>query len=153
MSTPQHSIGSGFGAQTTAAEVVDWIDLGGRLAVVTGGYSGVGLETVRALVGAGASVVVPARRPDHAREQLTGIERVEVDELELGNLDSVRGFAERFRGSGRKIDLLINNAGVMASPEFRVGPGWEGQFGTNHLGHYALTNLLWPALTRAGGGA
>jgi NAD(P)-dependent dehydrogenase (short-subunit alcohol dehydrogenase family) len=152
MSTPQHSIGSGFGAQSTAAEVIGGIDLGGRLAVVTGGYSGVGLETVRALVGAGASVVVPARRPDHAREQLAGIERVEVDELELGDLDSVRGFAERFLGSGRKLDLLINNAGVMASPEFRVGPGWEGQFGTNHLGHYVLTNLLWPAIARDGGG-
>src|SRR3954452_23600233 len=150
--TPQQKIGSGFGAQSTAAEVIGGIDLGGRLAVVTGGYSGVGLETVRALVGAGASVVVPARRPDHAREQLTGIERVEVDELELGNLDSVRGFAERFRGSGRKIDLLINNAGVMASPEFRVGPGWEGQFATNHLGHYVLTNLLWPEIARDGGG-
>src|SRR3954468_12518808 len=152
MSTPQHSIGSSFGAQSTAAEVIEGIDLTGKLAIVTGGYSGVGLETVRALVGAGASVVVPARGPDHAREQLAGIERVEVDELELGDLDSVRAFAERFLGSGRKLDLLINNAGVMASPEFRVGPGWEGQFGTNHLGHYVLTNLLWPALARDGGG-
>jgi NAD(P)-dependent dehydrogenase (short-subunit alcohol dehydrogenase family) len=151
MTTPQHKIGSGFDAQSTAAEVVAGIDLSGKLAIVTGGYSGVGLETVRALVGAGASVVVPARRPDHAREQLGGIERVEVDDLQLDDLDSVRGFAERFLAGDRKLDLLINNAGVMASPEFRVGPGWEGQFGTNHLGHYALTNLLWPALARDGG--
>jgi NAD(P)-dependent dehydrogenase (short-subunit alcohol dehydrogenase family) len=64
----------------------------------------------------------------------------------------VRGFAERFLASDRKLDLLINNAGVMASAEFRVGPGWEGQFATNHLGHYDLTNLVWPALTRDGGG-
>src|SRR4051812_10100308 len=110
MTTPQHKIGSGFGAQSTAAEVVDGIDLTGRLAIVTGGYSGVGLETVRALANAGASVVVPARRPDHARRELEGIERVEVDELELGDLDSIRGFADRFLSSDRKLDLLINNA-------------------------------------------
>jgi NAD(P)-dependent dehydrogenase (short-subunit alcohol dehydrogenase family) len=151
--TPQQKIGSGFGYSSTAAEVIAGIDLSGRLAIVTGGYSGVGIETVRALVGAGAEVIVPARRPEHARGELEGIERVTVDELELGDLDSVRGFAERFLDSDRKLDLLINNAGVMASPEFRVGPGWEGQFGTNHLGHYVLTNLLWPALTRDGGGA
>jgi NAD(P)-dependent dehydrogenase (short-subunit alcohol dehydrogenase family) len=147
MTTPQQKIGSGFGAQSTAAEVVAGIDLSGKLAMVTGGYSGVGLETVRALVGAGASVVVPARRADHAREELQGIENVEVDELHLDDLDSVRAFAERFLASGRGLDLLINNAGVMASPLFRVGPGWEGQFATNHLGHYTLTNLLWPALS------
>jgi NAD(P)-dependent dehydrogenase (short-subunit alcohol dehydrogenase family) len=150
MTTPQHKIGSGFGAESTAAEVVAGIDLSGKLAVVTGGYSGVGLETVRALVDAGAEVVVPARRPDHAREMLAGFERVEVDDLRLDDLDSVRGFAERFLASDRDLDLLINNAGVMASPEFRVGPGWEGQFATNHLGHYVLTNRLWPALTRGG---
>jgi len=124
---------------------VEGIDLSGKLAVVTSGYSGVGLETVRALVGSGASVVVPARRVDHARTELSGIDNVEVDELHLDDLDSVRGFADRFLASGRKLDLLINNAGVMASPLFRVGPGWEGQFATNHLGHYTLTNLLWPA--------
>jgi NAD(P)-dependent dehydrogenase (short-subunit alcohol dehydrogenase family) len=151
MTTPQHKIGSGFGAKSTAAEVIEGIDLSGRLAVVTGGYSGVGIETTRALVGAGAHVVVPARRPDYAREQLQGIENVEVDDLQLDDLDSVRVFAERFLDSGRKIDLLINNAGVMASPLFRVGPGWEGQFATNHLGHYVLTNLLWPAVVRDGG--
>jgi NAD(P)-dependent dehydrogenase (short-subunit alcohol dehydrogenase family) len=143
MTTPQQKIGSGFGAQSTAAEVVDGIDLSGRLAVITGGYSGVGIETTRALVNAGASVVVPARRPDHARGELEGIENVEVGELQLDDQDSVRAFAEGF---DRPIDLLINNAGVMASPLFRVGPGWEGQFATNHLGHFTLTNLLWPRL-------
>jgi NAD(P)-dependent dehydrogenase (short-subunit alcohol dehydrogenase family) len=143
MTTPQQKIGSGFGAQSTAAEVVDGIDLSGRLAVITGGYSGVGIETTRALVNAGASVVVPARRPDHARGELEGIENVEVGELQLDDQDSVRAFAE---GLDRPIDLLINNAGVMASPLFRVGPGWEGQFATNHLGHFTLTNLLWPRL-------
>src|SRR6476469_1047295 len=114
MTTPQQHIGSGFGAESTAAEVVAGIDLSGRLAVVTGGYSGVGIETTRALVGAGATVVVPARRPDHARDQLAGIDNVEVDDLQLDDLGSVRGCAERFLASGRTIDLLINNAGVMA---------------------------------------
>jgi len=146
MTTPQHKIGSGFGAQSTAAEVADGIDLSGKLAVITGGYSGVGIETTRALVNAGAGVVVPARRPDHAREELQGIANVDVDDLQLDDLDSVRAFAQRFTDSGRTIDLLINNAGVMAAPLFRVGPGWEGQFATNHLGHYTLTNLLWPRL-------
>jgi NAD(P)-dependent dehydrogenase (short-subunit alcohol dehydrogenase family) len=146
MTTPQHKIGSGFGAQSTAAEVVAGIDLSGKLAVITGGYSGVGIETTRALVNAGASVVVPARRPDHARAELEGIENVEIGELQLDDQDSVRAFAERF---DRPIDLLINNAGVMASPLFRVGPGWEGQFATNHLGHFVLTNLLWPRLNES----
>jgi NAD(P)-dependent dehydrogenase (short-subunit alcohol dehydrogenase family) len=146
MTTPQRKIGSGFGAQSTAAEVAGGIDLGGKLAVVTGGYSGVGIETTRALTGAGAHVVVPARRPDFAREQLAAIQNVEVTDLQLDDLGAVRAFAESFLDSGRSIDLLINNAGVMASPLFRVGPGWEGQFATNHLGHFALTNLLWPAL-------
>jgi NAD(P)-dependent dehydrogenase (short-subunit alcohol dehydrogenase family) len=152
MATPQQPIGSGFGYRSTAAEVLDGIDLGGRLAIVTGGYSGLGLETVRALSGAGAAVVVPARRPAHAAEVLAGIERVEVDELDLGDLDSVRGFAQRMLDAGRSVDILINNAAIMACPETRVGPDWEAQFATNHLGHFALANLLWPLLV-AGAGA
>jgi NAD(P)-dependent dehydrogenase (short-subunit alcohol dehydrogenase family) len=152
MTTPQQSIGSGFGAASTAQDVLRGIDLTGRLALVTGGYSGIGLETTRALAAAGARVVVPARRPPSAAEQLSGIPGTEVDALDLGDLDSVRGFAERFLASGRSIDLMINSAGIMACPETRVGPGWEAQFATNHLGHYALVNRLWPALT-AGDGA
>jgi NAD(P)-dependent dehydrogenase (short-subunit alcohol dehydrogenase family) len=151
MSTPQHPIHSGFGYRTTAAEVLEGIDLAGRLAVVTGGYSGLGLETTRALTGAGATVVVPARRPDAATEALAGLDRVEVEELDLGDLHSVHGFAARFLESGRSIDMLINNAAIMACPETRVGPGWEAQFATNHLGHFTLTNLLWPALAADGG--
>jgi NAD(P)-dependent dehydrogenase (short-subunit alcohol dehydrogenase family) len=144
--TPQHKIGSGFGATSTAAEVLAGIDLTGKLAVVTGGYSGIGLETTRALTGAGAHVVVPARRRGSAEEALAGIGDVEVDELDLADLDSVRAFADRFLASGRHIDMIINNAGIMANPETRVGPGWESQFATNHLGHYALVNRLWPAV-------
>jgi NAD(P)-dependent dehydrogenase (short-subunit alcohol dehydrogenase family) len=152
MATPQHPIGSGFGAHTTAADVLSGIDLSGRLAIVTGGYSGIGVETVRALAGAGAQVIVPARRPAVAEEALTGLDGVEVGELDLGELDSVHAFAKRILDSGRSVDMLINNAAIMASPEMRVGPGWEAQFAVNHLGHFALTNLLWPALM-AGSGA
>jgi NAD(P)-dependent dehydrogenase (short-subunit alcohol dehydrogenase family) len=150
MTTPQHSIGSPFGAHSTAAEVLRGIDLSGKLAVVTGGYSGLGLETTRALASAGARVVVPARRPETAQEAVGGIEGVEIDTLDLADLGSVRAFAERFLDSGRGIDVLINNAGVMACPETRVGPGWEAQFATNHLGHYALVNRLWPAIAQGG---
>ncbi|MGV9340335.1 SDR family NAD(P)-dependent oxidoreductase [Streptomyces sp. NPDC003688] len=151
MSTPaQHKIGSGFGADTTADEILRGIDLTGKLAIVTGGYSGIGLETTRALVKAGARVVVPARRTDTAREALADLDDVEVDELDLGDLESVRGFAERFLASGRTVDILIDSAGIMACPETRVGPGWEAQFATNHLGHFALVNRLWPALAEGG---
>ncbi|MEU9014540.1 SDR family NAD(P)-dependent oxidoreductase [Streptomyces sp. NPDC048479] len=150
MATPQHRIGSGFGAESTTEEVLRGIDLTGKLAIVTGGYSGLGLETTRALAGAGAHVVVPARRRAAAQEAVAGIDSVEVDELDLSDLASVRGFAERFIASGRSVDLLINNAGIMACPETRVGPGWEAQFATNHLGHYALVNRLWSAIARGG---
>ncbi|MFI6343957.1 SDR family NAD(P)-dependent oxidoreductase [Streptomyces sp. NPDC050560] len=146
MTTAQQKIGSGFGAETTAREVLEGIDLTGRLALVTGGYSGIGVETTRALTEAGATVLVPARRPDTAREALAEIANTEVDALDLADLDSVRGFAERFLASGRTLDIVINSAAVMACPETRVGPGWEAQFATNHLGHYALVNRLWPSL-------
>lgn len=151
MTTTQHKIGSGFGAESTATEVLSGIDLSGKLALVTGGYSGIGLETTRALAAAGARVVVPARRPDTAKDALDGIEGVEVDELDLADLDSVRAFAERFLATGRDLDIVIDSAAVMACPETRVGPGLEAQFATNHLGHYALVNHLWPAIVRGGG--
>ncbi|MFL6000766.1 MAG: SDR family NAD(P)-dependent oxidoreductase [Streptomyces sp.] len=150
MSTAQHKIGSGFGAHSTADDVLAGIDLSGKLAIVTGGYSGLGLETTRALTKAGARVVVPARRPDTAWKALAGINGVELDELDLGDLESVRAFAERFLDSGRTVDLVIDNAGIMACPETRVGPGWEAQFATNHLGHFALVNRLWPAIEPGG---
>ncbi len=94
--TAQHKIGSGFGHDSTADDVLAGIELTGKLAVVTGGYSGLGLEVTRALAKAGAHVVVPARRPDVAREALAGISGAEVDELDLGELESVRAFADRF---------------------------------------------------------
>ncbi|MFI5976095.1 SDR family NAD(P)-dependent oxidoreductase [Streptomyces sp. NPDC051452] len=150
MSTAQHKIGSGFGATSTADDVLRGIDLSGKLALVTGGYSGIGLETTRSLAKAGAHVVVPARRPGTAEQALADIPGVELDELDLGDLESVRAFAERFLASGRTIDIVIDSAGIMACPETRVGPGWEAQFATNHLGHFALVNRLWPAIAPGG---
>lgn len=150
MTSSQQPIGSGFGASSTAAEVLAGIDLTGQTALVTGGYSGIGIETTRALAGAGAHVIVPARRPENAREALRGIDGTEVDELDLGDLDSVAAFAERLLATGRTLDVVIDSAGIMATPETRVGPGWEAQFATNHLGHFALVNRLWPAIEPGG---
>ncbi len=150
MTTPQHSIGSGFGARSTAYDVLRGIDLSGRTAIVTGGSSGLGLETTRALAAAGAHVVVPARRRAAADEAVGALDGVTTDDLDLSDLGSVRDFAERFVASGRTVDIVINSAGIMACPETRVGPGWEAQFATNHLGHYALVNHLRPAFADSG---
>jgi NAD(P)-dependent dehydrogenase (short-subunit alcohol dehydrogenase family) len=130
----------------TAAEVLDGIDLTGRTALVTGGYSGIGVEVVRALAGAGAHVLAPARRPEQAAAVLAGIDGVEVSELDLADPSSVAAYADGVLADGRPLDIVIGNAGVMACPETRVGDGWELQLATNHLGHYALVNRLWPAI-------
>jgi NAD(P)-dependent dehydrogenase (short-subunit alcohol dehydrogenase family) len=151
MTTPQKKIDSGFGAGSTAADVLAGLDLSGKLVLMTGGYSGLGLAATRALTAAGAHVVVPARRPDAAREALAGVDGAEVDELDLGDQASVAAFADRFLASGRDIHYTINSAAVMANPYGTVGPGWESQFGINHLGHYALVNRLWPAIARGRG--
>jgi NAD(P)-dependent dehydrogenase (short-subunit alcohol dehydrogenase family) len=140
---------SGWTNKTTASDVLSGVDMGGKLAVVTGGYSGLGLEITRALVGAGAEVVVPARRPDIAAAALHSLAGVTVRNMDLANLDCVRSFAAALVAEGRHVDILINNAGIMATPEAHIGPGWESQFAINHLGHYALANAMWPLL--AGG--
>jgi NAD(P)-dependent dehydrogenase (short-subunit alcohol dehydrogenase family) len=142
----QQPIGTGFGLHTTAAEVLSGIDLTGKHALVTGGYSGIGIEMVRALAAAGAQVLAPARRPAEARMALAGIDGVEVGELDLADQQSVEGYASQVLSGGQHLDLVINSAGIMACPEARVGPGWELQFATNHLGHFALVNRLWPLI-------
>lgn len=148
--TPQAPISSGFGPNTTAHEALAGLDLSGKIAIVTGGYSGVGLETTRALVEAGTTVIVPARTPEKARASLAGIPQVELEELDLIDPASIDAFAQRFLNSGRQLDILINNAGIMAPPLVRDARGYESQFATNHLGHFQLTERLWPALTQAG---
>jgi NAD(P)-dependent dehydrogenase (short-subunit alcohol dehydrogenase family) len=130
-------------------------DLTGRTAVVTGANGGLGLETAKALAAAGASVVMAARNQDKAAtaaEQIrtsTPDASLEVVPLDLGSLDSVRAAAARIAAEHPTIDLLINNAGVMGIPEQATADGFEMQFGTNHLGHYAFTALLLPAVLRA----
>ncbi|MET8828050.1 oxidoreductase [Streptomyces sp. NPDC004610] len=120
-------------------------DQSGRTAVVTGGNSGIGLATARALAAAGAHVVLAVRDPDRGEAAALGVDgSVEVRRLDLADLASVREFAAGWRGT---LDLLINNAGVMNTPESRTKDGFETQLGTNHLGHFALTNLLLPYLT------
>lgn len=116
MRTPQSPIGSGFGASSTAAEVIDGIDLSGTLAIVTGGYSGIGLETTRALVSAGASVVVPARDREKATNALSAMARVTIESLDLMDSSSIDAFARRFLERAVPLHVLINNAGIMATP-------------------------------------
>lgn len=147
----QQRVGSPFHAKSTGAEVLAGIDLTGKVAIVTGGYSGIGLETTRALAGAGARVIVPVRDPAKAGDALTGVTGdVASAALDLGNLASVRAFVAAMADLPR-LDILINNAGIMACPETRIGPGWEAQFATNHLGHMALTLGLMGALQRTEG--
>jgi NAD(P)-dependent dehydrogenase (short-subunit alcohol dehydrogenase family) len=151
MTTRQAPLHSGYGAQTTAREAIGNRNLDGVTAVVTGGYAGVGLETTRTFSKAGATVIVPARSLDKARSALTGIARVEVEALDLGEPASIDAFAARFLASNRALQLLVNNAGIMATPLVRDARGFESQFATNHLGHFQLTARLWPALRRAHG--
>jgi NAD(P)-dependent dehydrogenase (short-subunit alcohol dehydrogenase family) len=148
----QKLINSGFSAKSTAAEVVKGVDLSGKSAIVTGGYSGIGVETVRALASAGADVTVPARDVGKAKAALAGVEgKIAVAAMDLGDLASVEKFARDYAGAHRALHLLINNAGVMACPETRIGRDWELQFATNHIGHFALTAAVTPLLRAAKG--
>lgn len=152
MTTPQAPLGSPFGYRSTAREVVEGIDLAGKRVVVTGGYSGIGTETVRALAGAGATVVVGARRTTQAEEVLSELEGdIEVLLLDLADPTSIDEFADEVASRWESIDLLVDNAAVMASPLQRDARGYEMQFATNHLGHFHLTARLWPLLEAAGG--
>jgi NAD(P)-dependent dehydrogenase (short-subunit alcohol dehydrogenase family) len=151
MTTKQSPLHSGFGAKTTARELLVGRDLHGVTAIVTGGHGGVGLETTRALANAGATVIVGARDVERARAAVAGIERVEVDRLDLIDPASVDGFAERVLASGRAVQVLVDNAGIMATPLARDARGFDSQFATNHLGHFQLTARLWPALRKSNG--
>ena len=147
--TVQAPIHSGFGPLTTAREVMGDRNLKGKVAIVTGGYSGIGTETTRVLAEAGATVVVPARSIDKAKAALMGIPNIELDILDLMDPASIDAFAQRFLLSGRPLHIQINGAGIMAPPLRRDARGYESQFSTNHLGHFQLTARLWPALKKA----
>ena len=155
MSTSQAP--SAFGASSTAAEVIDGVDLHGRRAVVTGAGSGIGVETVRALAAAGADVTLAVRNTDagaavadRLRAELPPTSgTLSVARLELSDLSSAKAFAANWDGP---LHILINNAGVMAPPRIaRTAEGREWQFGVNHLGHFALATGLRPALAAANG--
>jgi len=143
-----------FGFDSTAAEVIEGIDLSGKRAMVTGASSGIGVETARALAGAGAEVTLAVRDAE-AGERVaaditaaTGTEAVRVGRIELADPASVAAFVATWDGP---LHILVNNAGVMALPERELTPqGWEMQFATNHLGHFALALGLHDALAAAG---
>lgn len=144
-----------FGRTSTAADVLAGVDLTGRSVLVTGGASGIGIETVRALAAAGAEVTIAARRPDAAEDvarglrDRTGNRRIAVRLLDLADLRSVKTFVEAW---DRPLHALVANAGIMALPTLeRSAEGCEMQFATNYLGHFALALGLRPWLARAGG--
>jgi NAD(P)-dependent dehydrogenase (short-subunit alcohol dehydrogenase family) len=152
--TTQTRVTTPFTAQSTAAEVIAGIDLTGRRAIVTGGASGIGIETARALVGAGAEVTLAVRNAEAGKRTAaditatTGRQQALVAPLDLADQASVAAFVAAWTGP---LHILVNNAGVMASPLMRTPEGWEMQFATNHLGHFALATGLHGALAAAGG--
>jgi NAD(P)-dependent dehydrogenase (short-subunit alcohol dehydrogenase family) len=149
------TISTRYGHDTTAAEVARDIDLTGRRVIVTGGASGIGIETARALAGTGADVTLAVRdlaageRTAGEIVETTGNSGVHVAHLDLADRASIAGFVAAWTGP---LHVLVNNAGVMASPETRTAEGWELQFATNHLGHFALALGLREALAADGAG-
>jgi NAD(P)-dependent dehydrogenase (short-subunit alcohol dehydrogenase family) len=150
METKQQPIGSGYDANTTAREVAEGFDLTGKRVVITGGYAGLGLETTRVLAECGAEIFAGVRDAAKANDNLAGIPRVKVATLDLADPASIDQFADEVLRSIDSIDVLINNAGIMATPLLRDARGYEMQFAVNHLGHFQLTNRLMPALERRG---
>lgn len=143
ISENQKPIQSNFKSKSEPHQILEGVELHGKNAIVTGGYSGIGLETTRALKNSGARVIVPARRKDVATKALDGIiSDSDIYQMDLADLKSVQDFVNNFVNEGISLDLLINNAGIMACPEGRVGNGWEKQFGVNQLGHFMLTKGL-----------
>ena len=146
----QKPIVSGFGQKTEPNEILSGIDLVGKSIIVTGGYSGIGLETTRALKNAGARVIIPAKRVDVAIDQLHGVvDKADIVEMDLGDLNSVQNFANSFNEQNIALDILINNAGIMACPETRINKEWESQFAVNQIGHFLLTRELMNSMKRA----
>lgn len=147
----QQPVGSGFSAKSTSTDVIKDIDLSGKIAIVTGGNTGIGLETTKTLAKAGATVIVPARNIEKAKKNLQGISNVEIHEMDLINPSSIDAFATGFITSGRPLHFLINNAGIMWVPLRRNSLGIESQLATNYLAQFQLTSRLWPALKKADG--
>jgi NAD(P)-dependent dehydrogenase (short-subunit alcohol dehydrogenase family) len=144
-----------YGSATTTDEILDGIDLTGRRVIITGAASGLGRESARALAAHGASVAVLARSEERAGGAVAELEALvpgallEPGVVDLADLSTVRAFADAYLAEHDVIDILINNAGVMACPFGLTADGFEMQFGTNHLGHFLLTAMLSPALLRS----
>lgn len=152
MTAQQAPLHTPFTAASTAADVLEGVDLTGQEAIVTGGHGRLGSEVTRVLAAAGADVTVAARDPERAAAAVDGIQRVRVEQLDLTDLDSIDAFARRWTDSGRPLHMLVNNAAVLFSPELRRDArGRELAFSTSHLGHFQLTRTLLPALRRADG--
>ncbi|WP_233838438.1 oxidoreductase [Paraburkholderia sp. ZP32-5] len=151
MTAIQIPLNSGFGFHSTADDVIRGVDLTRKVSIVTGGYSGIGAETVRVLARNGATVVVPAHNLNNARQALGDLAGIELARIDLLDPASIDTFADGFVRSGRPLHLLINNAGIMATPLARDARGYESQLSANHLGHFRLVQRLWPALQRAQG--
>ncbi|QEC43876.1 SDR family NAD(P)-dependent oxidoreductase [Pseudobacter ginsenosidimutans] len=147
----QHPIGTGFNAQSTTTDVIKGIHLDGRIAIVTGGNAGIGLETTKTLAAAGATVIVPARDVEKAKKNLEGIANVEIEAMDFMQPASIDAFADKFIASKRPLHLLINNAGIMWVPFRKDDRGIESQLATNYIGQFHLTAKLWPALKQANG--
>jgi NAD(P)-dependent dehydrogenase (short-subunit alcohol dehydrogenase family) len=149
--TLQHPLPSGFNATSTTYDVIKGIDLSNKTAIVTGGYAGIGLETVKAFVAAGATVIVPARDTSKAEINVKGLPNVTIEHMDLMDPGSIDQFARQFLSRHNTLHLLVNNAGIMWVPLQRDKRGYESQLATNHLGHFQLTARLWPALKQANG--
>ena len=147
----QKPLRSGFNARSTASDVIKGIDLTGKIIIITGGNTGIGLETTKTLASAGATVIVPARDTEKARHNLSGVPNVELESMDLMNPASIDQFADKFLSSGRPLHLLINNAGIMWVPLRRNSRGIESQLATNYLAQFQLSARLWPALKQANG--
>jgi NAD(P)-dependent dehydrogenase (short-subunit alcohol dehydrogenase family) len=147
----QKPVGSGFNAASTTSDVIKGVDLNGKIAIVTGGDGGLGLEITKTFSQAGATVIVPARNTEKAKSNLQEVANIEVEPMNLTESASITSFAEKFLASGRPLHILINNAGIMWTPLQRDARGYEAQFSTNHLGHFQLTAELWEALKKAEG--
>src|SRR5258705_11721849 len=140
---------SGFAQRTPAEEALAGRDLREKVAIVTGGHAGLGLETTRVLANGGATVVIGSRDPKKAQAVVAKLKNVEVSQLDLASPSSIDRFANEFLNSNRALDLLINNAGIMATPLMRDDRGYEMQFATNDLGDFQLTARLWEALKKS----
>jgi NAD(P)-dependent dehydrogenase (short-subunit alcohol dehydrogenase family) len=151
ISNDQKNLNSGFGAKSEPSEILDGINLSGKTAIVTGGYSGIGIETTRALSEAGANVIIPARRTEEAMVALDGIiSKDHIFEMDLSDLDSIKRFTDLVN-KNLSLNILINNAGIMACPESKTSNGWDLQFAVNHIGHFVLTHELIDSMDQSSG--